>query len=120
MKAPNSLYFVAAALLVGFLPSCIKVLQDQTGTKQITAFTLELPNGTPIDSTQDSVYIGSDSIYITLDSGINRSHLIPIITTTGALLVPASGNPENFTDPVTYTVTAQDGTSQSYIVVVKQ
>ena len=120
MKASYWLYALVLLAVASSLPSCIKVLQDLSDDKQITAFTLELPNGTPIDSPQVSVNIGSDSIYIALDSGISVDGLIPIITTTGAVLAPASGTPQDFKNPITYKVTARDGTIQSYVVVVTQ
>jgi len=107
-------------LLIGSLSSCIKLVQDQTSTKQITAFALELPTGTPIDTSLVTVNIGTDSIHITVPVGINLDGLIPTITTTGAEINPANGAPQNFTNPVTYLVTAQDGTSQTYVVVVAQ
>lgn len=120
MKASYWFYTLVLLAVASSFPSCIKVLQDLSSDKQITAFALELPNGTPIDSPQISVNISTDSIYITLDSGINIDSLIPIITTTGAVLDPASGLPQDFKKRLTYKVTARDGTSQSYVVKVTQ
>ena len=39
-------------------------------------------------------------------------------TTNGVSLSPASGAKQDFSKPVTYTVTAQDGTTASYTVIV--
>ena len=56
--------------------------------------------------------------------GISDDDLIATFTTTGASVTVAgvpqvSGvTPNNFTDPVTYTVTAEDGSSQDYVVTV--
>lgn len=44
--------------------------------------------------------------------------LVPTIITTGASVSPASGVAQDFTTPVTYTVTAADSSTQSYIVTV--
>ena len=44
--------------------------------------------------------------------------LVPSITHTGVNISPVSGVAQNFTNPVTYTVTAADGTTQAYIVTV--
>lgn len=108
-------------LLLPVLGSCFKVLQDQTNTKQITAFSLELPNGTPLDTNQVTVRItATDTIYVTVPAGTNLDGLIPIVTNTGAVLSPPNGDPLNFSYPVTYLVTAQNGTSQSYVVIVSE
>ncbi len=49
-------------------------------------------------------------VLITISKGENVSSLIPEITITeGATIVPAIGTTQDFTQPVTYTVTSQDG-----------
>jgi len=52
--------------------------------------------------------------------GTNVTNLVPTITVSaGATVSPLSGVGQNFTSPVTYTVTAADGTTtQAYIVTV--
>jgi hypothetical protein len=52
--------------------------------------------------------------------GTNLTSLAPTITISdGATVSPASGVAQNFTNPVTYTVTAQDGvTTQNYVATV--
>ena len=50
--------------------------------------------------------------------GTNVSNLIPTITHTGVSISPASGVSTNFSSPVTYTVTAEDGSTKSYTVNV--
>ena len=108
-------------LLLPLLSSCFKVLQDQTDTKQITAISFTLPNGTPLDTSQVTVRITTtDSIYVTVPAGTNLNGLVPTVTNTGAALVPNNGIALNFSVPQTYVVTAQDGTSQSYVVVVSE
>jgi hypothetical protein len=41
-----------------------------------------------------------------------------IVASTGATVSPSSNTSQDFTSPVTYTVTAQDGTTQAYLVKV--
>ena len=49
------------------------------------------------------------------------SNLAPVFTLSpGATCNKASGSSQNFTSPQTYTVTAQDGSSKSYVVTVSQ
>ena len=48
-----------------------------------------------------------------MPGGSNVTKLAPTITIDGARISPASGVSRNFTSPVTYTVTAADGTSSA-------
>ena len=51
--------------------------------------------------------------------GTNIKELKPIIgTSAGATVSPASGAPQNFTNPVIYTVKARDGSTRHYTVKV--
>ncbi|MDO4262125.1 MAG: hypothetical protein Q4C82_08600 [Eubacteriales bacterium] len=57
------------------------------------------------------------SITITLPYGTERNGLKPVITLKDASSVsPASGEAVDLTSPVTYTVTAEDGTTKTYTV----
>ena len=61
------------------------------------------------------------SLLIVVPYGTDLTKLAPTFTLpAGAVCVPASGTPQDFTKPVTYTVTAADGkTKQTYTIVVK-
>jgi len=55
----------------------------------------------------------------TVPSGTNVTALVPTIEISSkATISPASGVAQNFTNAVTYTVTAEDGTTQQYVVTV--
>ena len=58
------------------------------------------------------------TIAVTVPAGTNVTALVPTIITTGASVSPASGVANNFTNPVIYTATAGDGTTQDYVVTV--
>jgi uncharacterized protein (TIGR02145 family) len=58
------------------------------------------------------------TIAVTLPSGSNTAALTPLIIHTGININPASGTPQNFTNPVVYTVTGSDTSSQDYSVTV--
>ena len=58
------------------------------------------------------------TVALTVPYGTNVSSLAPTITTTGKTVSPASGTTQNFSTPVTYTVTAQDTSTQAYVVTV--
>jgi len=83
-----------------------------SSTKAITAFTIPgQVGGTVINE-------GSHTVAVTVPSGTVVTALIPTITVTGTSVLPNSGVAQNFTSPVTYTVTAADSSTQAYIVTV--
>jgi len=81
--------------------------------KAITAFNLTAPFA--VGAITESTH----SIEITLPYGTLIKRLVPTINFSGSTVSPASGVAKDFTNPVTYTVTAADGTTQSYLVSVK-
>lgn len=58
-------------------------------------------------------------ISFVLPNGTDVTQLVPtIVVSEGATISPASGVAQDFTNPVTYTVTAQNGTTAEYTVLV--
>ncbi|MFC4602066.1 DUF5018 domain-containing protein, partial [Cohnella hongkongensis] len=80
--------------------------------KEITAFSFATP------SAAGTINEASRTITITVPYGTDVTSLTPTITHTGASISPTSGVARNFTNPVTYTVTAADGSTQNYTVTV--
>ena len=79
--------------------------------KAITAFSLAGAEGT--------VNENDYTIAVTLLAGTDLTSLSPAITASpGASVLPAGGTAEDFTNPVTYTVTAENGTTRTYTVTV--
>jgi hypothetical protein len=76
--------------------------------KDITAFAID---GRSAD-------INDTQITLTLPSGTDRSQLAPELTITGVSVSPDSGEQQDFSDPVVYTVTAADGSTKEYTAVV--
>ncbi len=63
--------------------------------------------------------INGTAISLTVPFGTPVSALVPTIAIAPkATVLPASGVPNNFTQPATYTVTAEDGTTRMYTVTV--
>jgi hypothetical protein len=59
------------------------------------------------------------AINLLVPNGTDVTELIPTIAISdGANISPNSGVAQDFTNPVIYTVTAQDGSTQSYVVTV--
>ena len=62
--------------------------------------------------------ISGQTILCQVPANVSVTALKPTITHTGNSLNPASGAASNFTTPVTYTVVAEDGSTQEYTVSV--
>lgn len=64
--------------------------------------------------------IEADTITLTLPAGTYLTKLSPeIFVSEGASVSPASGVEQDFTSPVTYTVTAENGKTKTYTVTVR-
>lgn len=108
---------VSILFVIVIFTSCEKTV-DKSAAKNIIAFAVRHSNGMPIDTSKIEVSISSDSITILLPPGTDLNGLIPDIKITGVSISPSSGVPQDFSKPVTYTVTAQDGSSANYYVTV--
>jgi hypothetical protein len=91
-----------------------------SSAKAITAFGFQSLNP-PVPGAIDQ---SARTISLTVPFGTNVTHLVATFTTTGASVkvgstTQASGTTANdFTNPVTYTVTAGDSSRQDYVVTV--
>ena len=112
-------YGLSAALMfmILFFTSCSSSnVPVSSSVKAITAYSINGVAGT-IDET-------AKTISVILPSGTDLNGLVATFTTTGfnvkvGLTVQTSGKtPNDFPNPVTYTVTASDGPKQDYIVTV--
>jgi hypothetical protein len=90
----------------------VTVTTVSVDSKTITGFSFTNPAVT------GTINESAKTIAVTVPSGTDRSALIPTITHTGASISPESGAAQNFTNPVTYTVTARDGSTMAYTVTV--
>jgi hypothetical protein len=80
--------------------------------KAITSFNIVSPAATGV------INETNHTVTVTVPYGTSIINLTPIIAHSGALISPTSGTTRNFTNAVTYTVTAADLTTQAYIVTV--
>ncbi len=87
----------------------VTVLVAASDAKDITSFTI---------AGQSSSDISGTDITVVMPYGTAVSSLAPAIIHTGASINPASGDAQDFTSPVVYTVTAQDGSTKEYTVTV--
>ena len=103
--------FSLLAVLIAFvtLSSCHK----ESSEKKILSFTITSPNVTATISEKEK------TIRAMVPFGTDLTKLIPIITISdNASINPASGVTTDFTNPVTYTVTAEDGSRVNYTATV--
>ncbi|GHV78682.1 hypothetical protein AGMMS49944_04730 [Spirochaetia bacterium] len=107
--------FVFGFLAIGACIALITACEQQTdpkpgsGEKAITAFVIG----------SEQAEINGTVITVTLPHGTIADNLAPLITVSEkASVSPASGVARDFSDSVTYTVTAEDGTTKVYIVIV--
>jgi flagellar hook assembly protein FlgD len=90
----------------------INFIEALNPAKEITSFSFAAPAATGVINEADK------KIAVTVPFGTDVTNLTPTIVHTGASIVPASGTPQDFTNPVVYTVTAEDGTTAQYTVTV--
>lgn len=83
-----------------------------TATKAITAFNFSSLSVT------GTVNEGGKTVALTVPFSTDVTALVPTITHTGSSISPNTGVAADFTSPVTYTVTAEDATTQAYTVTV--
>lgn len=116
MKTCKYAGMLALLVLIGYSCASEDPVVAPSSAKAITAFSFVNPAVTgTIDET-------THAISLTFPVGTNLTKLIATFTTTGASvtvgnIVQVSGTtPNDFTKTITYTVTANDGSKQDYIV----
>jgi methionine synthase I (cobalamin-dependent) len=99
-------------------PVIYTVTAEDSSTKEYTV-TVSAALSSAKDITQFTILgisgiIGTSTIALTVPYVTDVTDLTPTITITGASVSPVSGVPQNFTSPVTYTVTAADVSTKVY------
>ncbi|ADV51008.1 PKD domain containing protein [Cellulophaga algicola DSM 14237] len=85
-----------------------EVVDELSTEKEITSFIVNGVVGT----------ISGTTIDVVLPEGTDVTALAPVITHTGASISPESETSQDFSNPVIYTVAAQDQTIQEYTVTL--
>jgi uncharacterized repeat protein (TIGR02543 family) len=88
------------------------IIQPLSSDKSITAFSF--PNPAAVGVIDES----AGAIAVTLPFNTDVTALVPAITQTGISISPATGTAQDFTVPVTYKTTAEDGSTRAYQVTV--
>ncbi|AEF81817.1 DUF5018 domain-containing protein [Leadbettera azotonutricia] len=102
---------LAVVCIVFSLLGCTDPVNPKSNEKAMTAFKIGENDGVINDVDK--------TVGVIVSYGIDAAHLTPIVSiSAGASLLPLSGTEQNFTNPVEYTLTAEDGTTQNYTVTV--
>lgn len=101
-----SISIIILTILLAF-SSC----QKKSSEKEILSFKFVSPN---VEAS-----IEDKNIVAIMPSGTDVTNLVPVISVSDKATVnPASGEPKDFTQPVSYTVTAEDGSQAVYSATV--
>lgn len=113
LKLSALLLFVLIGTSIIFSCSSDDSEPAKSDAKNITSFVFSNLSP-PVGGT-----ITANAISVTLDGTTDVTALSPtIVVSPGSTILPASGAAQNFTSPVTYTVTAEDGSKATYLVTV--
>ncbi len=103
-------FFVVLTVPPAFDGEATLTVSQLASSKEITAFGFASPVAAGVISGLD--------IAVTVPYGTSVTALVPTIVVTGVSVSPASGAAQDFSNPVAYTVTAADGSTQAYTVTV--
>lgn len=111
MKKTLSLSCLFVMTMV-LLSSC-NLFNKESDEKQIKSFAITTP------FTEGVINESAKTIVVDLPEGTDVTNLVPsIVVSDLATVNPASGTAQDFTNPVTYTVTAENGSTATYVVTV--
>jgi outer membrane protein assembly factor BamB len=96
--------------------SCKKQKPELSSNKYFTEFVLSIPGSA---GASEQTHIGADTVSISVSPGVSLSGLTPTISFVGKSISPSATSSEDFNKPVRYTITAEDGSTKSYIVLVR-
>lgn len=86
---------------------------EKSSAKAITSFKFATPAAT------GAITEGTKTIAVSVPAGTNVTELVPTIAISEkATVTPNTEVKQNFTNAATYTVTAEDGSKQAYVVTV--
>lgn len=108
-------YALLAAVAITGLQCSDDDSETKSANKSITSFKLSALTPAVTATVDES----AKTIALSVPTGTNVTALVATVEVSAdASVSPASGTAQNFTNPVTYTVTAADGTKQAYVVTV--
>ncbi len=112
----KQLFFLLVCLTV--LAACKKKRPASSSAKSITSFVFRSGDNPSLNNSI-TASIKADTLYLDVSASVDLSSLKPTIVHTGKSIAPASGLPQNFSNSVVYTVTAEDGSTKRYRTQVR-
>lgn len=112
--------FIYSLLFVFILNSCKKKIEvvPPSSDKKLSSFKFKVADNSNLFTSDITGLINKDTIRVKVPTALSLTHLVPEIIHTGKSIAPLSKSPKNFTVPVHYLVTAADGSTINYIVIV--
>ena len=95
-------------------PTPTPTLPSLSNAKAITAFDFKALDPEVVGVINE----GAKTITLAVPFGTDVTALVPTIVSTGVSVSPTSGAAQDFTSQVNYTVTAEDASTQAYLVTV--
>ena len=115
MKTKLGLLFMVLSLLI----SCKQDEGDSvvSSEKTITSFAFKVADNAALSADVTATITGLN-IQCDFPAGTSIDQLKPTIVHSGQSITPSSGASANFVNPINYTITAEDGSSATYLVTV--
>ncbi len=108
--------YIFLIILVGFLIGC-----DSNDSSEPNLNSEKLITGFSIPDVTSAINQSSRTITLTVSNRKDLSSLTPtIVVSSGASINPASNTAQDFSGGVSYTVTAEDGTTTQYNIEIKR
>lgn len=106
-------------MILSLMISCQSDESDPvvSSEKTITSFSFKVADNAALAANVTGTITGLN-IQCDFPAGTSIDQLKPTIVHTGKTVTPASGASTNFTNPVNYTITAEDGSTATYTVTV--
>jgi outer membrane protein assembly factor BamB len=117
-------YTLFACLSLSMFFSCKKTSTTPVSSdKEIDSFSVKKADGSTFAVSDVHVFqvngASEDTLFVTLPPYTDKTKLTPFFTFKGKSISPTSGTTLDFSAPVTFTVTAEDGSQLKYTVIVK-
>ena len=116
MKTLRTVFLLSAILF--FFAGCKKNKAIPSSRKFINSFVFTEPFNHGLGRDAEGTIV-KDTIKVLIPVAADIKALIPDIVHEGVSISPTQRTAQDFTNPVRYTVTAADGSTQAYVVVVR-
>ncbi len=114
----NSLIILWGTIVLSLAVACKKKDTPLSATAFINSFTLKKAENPVLLKDIAGVRV-RDTFFISLPADVSERSFIPTIIFEGKSISPSSGNRIDFTNIVTYTVTAANGVTKPFYIVMK-